>query len=287
MARFIAGKAMRWPLEAILAGLEEGLRKAAQAAPEGIASIAVDGWGVDYVRLARMARPLRSPSAIAMSARSPTKEAADAIIGPLRTLRRTGALPHRINTVYQLLADPACWDSMRSAPWVMLPEYVLHWLVRARVAEYTHASHTGLVNLQDGRLGSEICSSCSGCRSSGSADCSYGNCHRPLTGPLAFSRRLSRDPADCAGLSRYGLGDRRRFRRAWLDTLYICSGTWSLVGTLIDIAGDDAEAFDARYTNLGAATGGLLLPLAGERHVAAEAMHGRVGAEGRGGTSRS
>ena len=42
---------LRWPFDRILSGLEDGLRKAAEAAPEGIASIAVDGWAVDYVRL--------------------------------------------------------------------------------------------------------------------------------------------------------------------------------------------------------------------------------------------
>ncbi|MGD1108127.1 MAG: carbohydrate kinase, partial [Terracidiphilus sp.] len=46
------GDSLCWPLSHILAGLEEGLRKAAAAAPEGIRSIGVDGWSVDYVRLA-------------------------------------------------------------------------------------------------------------------------------------------------------------------------------------------------------------------------------------------
>ncbi len=46
------GESLYWPLKQILAGLEEGLRKAAAAAPEGIASIGVDSWSVDYVRLA-------------------------------------------------------------------------------------------------------------------------------------------------------------------------------------------------------------------------------------------
>jgi rhamnulokinase len=41
------------------------------------------------------------------------------------------------------------------------------------------------------------------------------------------------------------------------STLYICSGTWSLVGTLISNPETSADAFKARYTNLGAAGGGL------------------------------
>src|ERR1700728_3659188 len=50
-----------WPLTRILAGLEEGLRKAAAAAPEGIASIGVDGGSVDSVRLAPGGGLLREP----------------------------------------------------------------------------------------------------------------------------------------------------------------------------------------------------------------------------------
>ena len=52
---------LRWPFDKILSGLEEGLRKAAEAAPEGIASIAVDGWAVDYVRLGADGRALANP----------------------------------------------------------------------------------------------------------------------------------------------------------------------------------------------------------------------------------
>jgi rhamnulokinase len=39
--------------------------------------------------------------------------------------------------------------------------------------------------------------------------------------------------------------------------LYICSGTWSLVGTVVAEPVTSGEAFKARYTNLGAAGGGL------------------------------
>src|ERR1700691_3883379 len=53
------GNSLCWPLTQILAGLEDGLRKAAAAAPEGIASIGVDGWSVDYVRLASDGKMLR------------------------------------------------------------------------------------------------------------------------------------------------------------------------------------------------------------------------------------
>ena len=42
------------------------------------------------------------------------------------------------------------------------------------------------------------------------------------------------------------------------DVAYIASGTWSLVGTIVHEPVTTRHAFDAGYTNLGAATGGLL-----------------------------
>ena len=143
------GASLRWPLQTILAGLEEGLRKAAQAAPEGIASIAVDGWAVDYVRLGVNGHPLGDPFCYRDERTVAAKEAADALIPPEQIFRRTGAQPLRLNTVYQLLADAASGiDPL--APWVCLPEYVLHWLGAPRIAEYSNATHTGLVDLATG-----------------------------------------------------------------------------------------------------------------------------------------
>src|SRR6195256_170033 len=42
---------LRWDIGRILDGVKDGLRLCAEAAAEGIASVGVDGWAVDYVRL--------------------------------------------------------------------------------------------------------------------------------------------------------------------------------------------------------------------------------------------
>src|ERR1035437_10422220 len=108
------GSSLHWPLSAILAGLEEGLRKAAAAAPEGIASIAVDGWAVDYVRLAPGGTPLGDPFCYRDERTIATKEKVELITPPLELFRRTGAQPLRLNTLYQLLADSASGIDVRS-----------------------------------------------------------------------------------------------------------------------------------------------------------------------------
>jgi rhamnulokinase len=249
------GNSLRWPLESILAGLEEGLRKAAPAAPEGIASIAVDGWGVDYVRLAPDGSALADPSCYRDERTVPTKETADRLLPPLKLYERTGALPLRINTVYQLLADPAEGIDPR-APWVTMPEYVLYWLGARRVAEYTHATHTGLVNLKTGDWDAELFTLLDISLDAAPPIVRAGTVVGRLQGPLAsldaFHDTHLIVPA-CHDTASAIAG----IPTSLSSTLYICSGTWSLVGTLINGPVTTQKAFDARYTNLGSATGEL------------------------------
>ena len=249
------GTSLHWPLDSILAGIEEGLRKAAQAAPEGIGSIAVDSWGVDYVRLASDGTPLREPFCYRDERTITTKEAADLVLPPLELYQRTGALPLRINTVYQLLADPANGIDSH-APWVTMPEFVLHWLGGRRVAEYTHATHTGLVNLKTGDWDSELFRMLDLPLDAAPRIVRAGTVVGRLQGPLAtleaFRETLLIAPA-CHDTASAIAG----IPTSLSTTAYICSGTWSLVGTLSDMPVTTQSAFDARYTNLGAATGDL------------------------------
>lgn len=249
------GESLFWSLETILAGLEEGLRKAAAAAPEGIASIGVDSWSVDYVRLAPDGNPLREPFCYRDERTVPVKEAADKVIEPFALYQRTGALPLRINTVYQLLADPAAGIDPR-ALWVMFPEYVLYWLSGKRVAEYTNATHTGLVSLKTGDWDAELFRLLGLPLEAAPPIVHAGTVLGPLRGPLAkldaFRNTLIVAPAthDTASAIAGIPAD-------MTSTAYLCSGTWSLMGTISSTPVTTREAYEARYTDIGAATGNL------------------------------
>jgi rhamnulokinase len=249
------GQQMHWPLESILSGLEDGLRNAAAIATEGIASIAVDSWSVDYVRLAPDGRPLHPPFCYRDERTEKIKEAADKPIPPSELYARTGALPHRINTIYQLLADADAGVSP-DAPWVMLPEYVLHWLGGRRVAEHTNASHTGLVNLNTGDWDAELFRLVGLSLHAAPPIVHAGTVIGTLQGSLAsldaFRNTQLIAPA-CHDTASAIAG----IPSSLDSTLYICSGTWSLVGTLVSSPVVVREAFDARYTNLGAAGAGF------------------------------
>ena len=250
------GAQLHWPLDTILAGLEEGLRKAAQAAPEGIASIGVDSWGVDYVRLGPDGRPLKEPFCYRDERTAASKDAADKVIPPIDLYRQTGAFPLRINTIYQLLADPAAGID-KHAPWIMMPEFILYSLGARRVSEYTHATHTGLVDLKTGDWSAEVFRqldlSIDAAPPIVRAGTVVGRVQGPLAALDAFKKTQLIAPA-CHDTASAIAGIPRNMSSA----AYISSGTWSLVGTLTDVPVTTRVAFDSGYTNLGAATGDLM-----------------------------
>ncbi len=249
------GASMHWPLEAILAGVEDGLRKSALAAPEGIASIAVDGWAVDYVRLDGDGNPLGEPFCYRDERTVLAKQHSDAVVLPESLFRRTGAQPLRINTLYQLLADSDSGVDVH-ASWVCLPEYVLHWLGGRRVAEYTNATHTGLVDFETGDWSRELFQSLNIPIEAAPPIVPAGTILGSVRGPLAvldaFKDTVLIAPA-CHDTASAIAGISSSIESA----AYICCGTWSLIGTVIPNPFTRPEAMNARYTNQGAAAGGF------------------------------
>ncbi len=196
------GSSLVWPIETILAGLDEGLRKAAMEAPEGIASIAVDGWAVDYVRLDPSGHPLRDPFCYRDERTIAAKAKADNLLPPEEAFRRTGAQPLRINSIYQLLADDG---SVARAPWLCLPEFVLHWLGAPRIAEYTNATHTGLVDLATGDWARDIFARLDFPMEAAPRIVAPGTRLGKMQGSLDFASRISRHGTHRPRLPRHGI----------------------------------------------------------------------------------
>lgn len=246
---------LRWPLQNILAGLRDGLHKAAHISPEGIASIAVDGWAVDYVRLNEQGLPLSEPYCYRDERTISAKAAVDALVAPEDLFRLTGAQPLRLNTIYQLFADAQAGIDIH-APWLCLPEYVLYWLGGRRVAEYTNATHTGLVDIKTGNWSHELFEILKMPIDAAPPIVPAGTVLGTVKGPLAeldaFHNTQLIAPA-CHDTASAIAGIASELS----STAYICSGTWSLVGTLIESPINTNEAMAARFTNQGAAAGGF------------------------------
>jgi len=124
------------------------------------------------------------------------------------------------------------------------------------VGEHTNASHSGLVNLKTGDWDRELFEELGLALDAAPPIVPSGTVLGRLKGPLASLPALSN--TDLIAPACHDTASAIAGIPSSLDsTLYICSGTWSLVGTVLSASETSAEAFQARYTNLGAAGGGV------------------------------
>lgn len=250
------GGRLRWDLEGIVQGVKDGVlacaRRCARSS-QSVAGVGVDGWAVDYVRLGPDGKPLGDPYCYRDERTVAAEREVLARIPPNRLYELTGIQQLRINTLHQLYADLADGIPV-AAPWVNLPEYVLHALGAHRVSEYTNATHTQLVDLKQRNWCDEIfaaagldraaapkivpCGTQLGCISDATAR------YPGLRGALLIAPACHDTASAIAGIP--AQGD---------DWAYISSGTWSLVGTVLDEACTSVDAERLNFTNEGGAGG--------------------------------
>lgn len=246
---------LRWNLNHICHELEAGLRACAECAHDAIAAVGATGWGVDYVRLNRDGTPIEPPFCYRDPRTQDTLHAVHALIAPDRLYAATGVQIQPLNTIYQLYADKLA--GAQPAPWVMLPEYILHWLGAPRIAEYTNATHTALVDPGTRSWSGDLFTALGLDRASAPEIVSAGSLLGPLRSDLrslpAYAHAQLIAPA-CHDTASAVAG----IPSSGDDWAYISSGTWSLVGMVQSEPQRTPEAFAADFTNLGAAGGGVL-----------------------------
>jgi rhamnulokinase len=241
---------LRWDLRMIEAGVDEGLRRCAAVATEGVRSIAVDGWGVDYVRLDAAGKPLADPFCYRDERTVEAEREFYRRIGADKLRELTGVQLLRINTLYQLFAD-VLQGLSQGHQWLNLPEYILSRWGGERVAELTNATHTALVELYSRQWCGEIFEA---------AGLDIGNAAKivppgteigRLKGPLAELPAF-RDTVLIAPACHDTASAIAGIPATGNDWAYISSGTWSLVGTLLEQPRNGETAREENFTNLGA-----------------------------------
>lgn len=250
-----SGASLHWDLGRILSELENGLVRCGEQTGGPIAAIGVDGWAVDYVRVNETGLPLDMPFCYRDTRTEKTMTELHRRCSTEELFAMSGVQPLRINTQYQLMADTRAGIPAQ-VPWINLPEYVLARLGGRFVAEYTNATHTGLVDPSSRRWSGRIFELCGldieAAPELVSTGADVGRVAGRLRGISAFGNARLLAPAchdTASAVAAVPLaGD---------DWAYLSSGTWSLLGTLLDGPLTTAAACAAGFTNLGG-TGGRI-----------------------------
>jgi len=242
-------KGLHWNIEEIWEGVQAGIRVCAALAIEGIASIGVDGWAVDYVRLHESGYPESNPFCYRDLRTEHTEKEVHALIPKERLYELTGTQILRINTIYQLFADKLAGKAA-TTPWINLPEYISYRLCGNAVAEYTNATHSGMVAVGVHRWCKEVFDATGLNQAAAPRIVASGTTAGNLRGDLAELSALQQTkvvvPACHDTASAIAA-----IPATGNDWSFVSSGTWSLVGTVLDSPCVSDAARSQNFTNLG------------------------------------
>lgn len=140
----------RWDIEHIMQEIIHGLNLAFDQAKEGISSIGVDGWGVDFALLDASGRLMEFPVAYRDKRTEGMEEKWLETMSREETFQRTGINYYIFNTLFQLLAMKNSEILAKTSRILMLPNYVMSVLCGKAVNELTASSTSQLMSAMSG-----------------------------------------------------------------------------------------------------------------------------------------
>src|ERR687891_910195 len=238
---------LHWDVLRILSEIKDGLAKAMRQ--EKIEGIGIDSWGVDFGLLDGEGALVSNPYHHRDARTEGMMEEAFGLVGKEEIYQTTGIQFLPINTLYQLLA-------MRGSPlleaaetMLLIPDLMNYWLTGEKACEYTNATTTQLLDLEEGGWAGDLL------EGMGLPSRVLAPIVQPATrlGPLLpeVVEEIGAKPPVFAVASHDTASAVVAVPAGGEDFAYISSGTWSLVGVETSQPVVTQEAMDANFTNEG------------------------------------
>jgi rhamnulokinase len=234
---------LRWDWDGIVGEVERGLQAGLASGP--VASIGVDGWGVDYALLDGRGA-LLSPPYSYRDDRTGGWRATVERIGAERLHAITGIQLLPLNTIFQLAAHDRS-ELRRAARLLLLPDLLVRVLTGFEGAERSNASTTALLDARTGAWSAELL-----------AAIGVDAALLPRVVPAGLPAGAWRG----VGVHTVGSHDTASAFVAvpgvpGPGTVVVSSGTWVLVGTERPAADTSEQARAANFSNEAGALGGV------------------------------
>ncbi|MFC7062204.1 rhamnulokinase [Halobacillus seohaensis] len=238
-----------WNIDELFKGIKDGIKKCNSAGlqPE---SIGIDTWAVDFVLLNENDELLTDAVSYRDSRTDGVMEEVFQSISKEEIYSRTGIQFQKFNTLYQLYSlkknNPEILASARS--FLMIPDYFNYLLTGKKVNEYTNATSTQLVNAHTKQWDQHLIESLdfneSMFQEIKPPMYEVGNLRGELVSEFGFDMKVFLPATHDTGSAVVSVPELD-------DTIYISSGTWSLIGTENDNPNCDEDALKYNFTNEG------------------------------------
>ncbi|MGI6003103.1 MAG: rhamnulokinase [Lachnospiraceae bacterium] len=239
-----------WDTEKLWHEILTGMKKCAQTGRIPTA-MGIDTWGVDYVLLGRDDHLAAKPYAYRDARTQGAEEKVYEIIPEEELYARTGNLRASYNTIFQLMAskwqEPEVLD--RAETFLMLPCYFTYLLTGSKMQEYTMATTGQLVDPETKQWDYALIDRLGLPRRLFThlypPGTEAGSLRPEVEKEVGFSCRVILPAAHDTASAAMCVPAQPD------DTLYISSGTWSLMGCGLPEANRSAKAHAANFTNEG------------------------------------
>jgi len=224
------GGHLRWDIQRIHHEVLEGLARIPDAT-----SIGIDTWGVDYGLVADTGELFADPISYRDERTAKAVDAVHRVISPEALYHITGTQQLRFNTIYQLAVETRLAEAQHA---VLVPDLLAYFLTGELRTELTNASTTGLVDTQTQQWSTTLFDLI------GLRHDLFPEIERPgeQRGGYRGTPVITVGSHDTASAVAGVPSDRETFA-------YIASGTWSLVGIVVDAPVITEEARAANFTN--------------------------------------
>jgi rhamnulokinase len=236
-----------WDFNRIFCEVKNGIKKAFKRYPN-IVSLAIDAWGVDYV-LMNGDNPISPFYAYRNERNIIASKQVDKIVPFNELYKMTGVQFASYNTIYQLFSDKMLGRLQYATDYLMVPNYLVYLLTGVKTHEYTNESTTGLLSPLTGKyLPSlierlELPDSLFGSKISFAGDYVgelLPEIQKEVNGNCKVMLCASHDTA--SAFESIDIDD---------ESIFISSGTWSLLGVKSSKPIISEKTMEANYTNEG------------------------------------
>lgn len=239
-----------WDTERLFSEILAGMKKCKEIGKIPV-TMGIDTWGVDYVLLDKDDKLIGDCVAYRDDRTTGMDEEVYKIISEKELYARTGIQKAIFNTIYQLMAtkvkEPEKLKEARTL--LMVPDYFHFLLTGVRKQEYTNASTTQLLDAKTGEWDHELI------KKLGFPEELFGELSMPgtIVGPLKSD--IAKEVGyECTVVlpATHDTGSAvMSVPSTDENTLYISSGTWSLMGCELTEANCSETARKANFTNEG------------------------------------
>lgn len=255
------GDSLHWDVLRIWSEIQSGLIKFRGANVEPPHGIGVDAWGVDFALLDERDRLLGNPYHYRDSRTRGVPEKMSSAMGSRDLFGATGVQTMEINTAFQLAGMAAAQDFqlLSAHTLLMIPDFFQFLLCGEKSVEYTEATTTELYNLRGHRWSRETMSAFGIPAHIFPEVVMPGAVLGPMRSGVQSELGFPRGFPCIAVASHDTAGAVAAIPDLDGSSVFLSSGTWSLIGVCVDEPNLSDEAFAGGFTNEGAAEGSALL----------------------------